>query len=246
MSSLFAEARSDEWLGRMLGRDAYSLVFDAAANLPAPESDDEQELRRLLNLSPVFIFTKVPPKETGLIRFLEARGFHLIDTNLLFHKPVVFSQGTQAAATVRFATPADEAETVRIARSNFTYSRFHLDNQIPGETADKIKAEWVRNYFRGQRGDRLVVAEEEGHVVGFLLILCDEARKLITIDLIATEMKYRCRGIAGNMVRFAEGAIKGYEGITVGTQLANTPSIQLYERLGFALQSASHVFHYHN
>ena len=147
---------------------------------------------------------------------------------------------------VRFATSADEAETVSIARSSFIYSRFHLDNQIPRETADRMKAEWVGNYFRGQRGNRLVVAEEEGHVVGFLLLLYDEVPKLITIDLIATDKAYQRRGIAREMVRFAEGSIPGYERIIVGTQLANVPSIQLYERLGFTVRSASHVFHYHN
>jgi len=246
MSSLLAEVRLDEWLSRMLERDAYSLAFDTIANSPALGHEEERELVRLSKLSPVFISAKVPPKESGLIRLLEQRGFHLVDTNLFFHKTVNCAENQSSVATIRFATPADEAEAIRIARSNFTYSRFHLDSQIPKEMANNLKAEWVRNYFSGQRGDRLVVAEEEGLVVGFTLIICDEAQKLITIDLIATDMKYRRRGVAGNMVRFTEGAIKGYERIMVGTQLANTPSIKLYERLGFALQSASYVFHYHN
>ncbi len=246
MSSLLAEVRLDEWLSSMLGRDTYSLTFDTAADFSAPGRSEEEELLRLLNVDPVLLFTKVPPTENRLIRFLEEKRFRLVDTNLLFHKPVVLYEGTRKDAVVRFAAPADEANAVSIARSSFIYSRFHLDSQIPKETADKIKAEWVGNYFRGQRGSRLVVAEEEGHVIGFMLVLCDEERRLITIDLIATEKAHRQRGIAAEMVRFAEGAMQHYKEITVGTQLANMPSIKLYERLGFTLQSASYVFHYHN
>ena len=34
--------------------------------------------------------------------------------------------------------------------------------------------------------------------------------------------------------------------IAVGTQVANLPSVRLYEKLGFRLAAAQYVFHFHN
>ena len=69
---------------------------------------------------------------------------------------------------------------------------------------------------------------------------------LLTIDLIATMEKYRGRGIAERMIRYAEGHCHGFDTIKVGTQIANMPSLKLYERMGFRISDSQYVFHYHH
>ena len=247
MSSCLSEVRFDGWLSEMLKRDAYRLAFKAPDRAEGRrESAEDHELQRLLQKTPVFLYAKIQPQETNLICFLEEKRFHLIDVNLIFSKSVVSAQALDSPLTVRFARHEDEQAAANIGRSSFTYSRFHLDTSIPKELADALKGEWVRNYFKGRRGQAMVVAEMGGVLAGFLLLLCDEKQRTLTIDLIASAPEHRRKGIAGAMVRFAESNLHGYERIIVGTQVANMPSIQLYDNLGFRVISASYVFHYHN
>ncbi|MBP1741959.1 MAG: hypothetical protein H6Q48_4252, partial [Deltaproteobacteria bacterium] len=94
------------------------------------------------------------------------------------------------------------------------------------------------------RGDNMVVAIKDSSPAGFLQLLY--SGKDLVIDLIAVEEKFRRMGIARAMIHFAETALRGFEEIAVGTQIANVPSIRLYEKLGFRVASSVYTFHYHH
>jgi ribosomal protein S18 acetylase RimI-like enzyme len=134
---------------------------------------------------------------------------------------------------------------VGLARRSFDYSRFHLDSVIPASVADTIKAEWAGNYFAGQRGDEMVVAVMRGTVVGFLLLLRGD-KGVLNVDLIAVDRDMRRKGISSDMIAYAESQCRNCSRILVGTQVANVPSIRLYEKIGFRLFASHYVFHYHN
>ena len=70
-----------------------------------------------------------------------------------------------------------------IAEREYDVSRFHLDPGIPDDVARSIKRDWVDNYFTGARGDRMFVAEHDGEVAGFQLVL--DTPEAAVIDLIA-------------------------------------------------------------
>ena len=90
------------------------------------------------------------------------------------------------------------------------------------------------------------VAEEShsGKIVGFALLALPAANEVV-IDLIAVEEGCRRRGIAADMIHFVESEFASSR-IAVGTQVANLPSVRLYEKLGFRLAHAQYVFHFHN
>lgn len=222
----------DPWMTIFLHQQAYQLLLD-----------DDPSVSLLLPEGTAFVFAKVSPHDLTIIRQLETRGFHLIDTNILFDKPVATTKKMVGHCTVRFAEPSDEPSVVQIAHNNFIYSRFHLDEAIDNEIANQIKAEWAKNYFRGDRGDQMVVAVVEGQVVGFNQLLYKDG--IVTIDLIAVDKHYHRRGVAADMITYAETESPAVQRIRVGTQLANLPSIKLYEKLGFRFHQAKYVFHYH-
>ena len=56
---------------------------------------------------------------------------------------------------------------------------------------------------------------------------------------------FRGRGIAKDMIMYSQNQFKDFEYIRVGTQLANKPSINLYEDMCFRYIEASYVFHCH-
>ena len=195
---------------------------------------------------PIFIYTKIPVVVgcLKLVKCVEWLGFHLVDTNIVFRKPILrnpkcFNNNFQ----VRFAQQEDREQVAELARKNFTYSRFHLDDEIPSSTADNIKAEWASNFFAGKRGDKLVVALINNVVVGFSLLL--ESMEDLIIDLIAVDKNQHRQGIASDMITYIEHHLNEFSRIQVGTQLVNVPSIRLYEKMGFRVFSSNYVFHYH-
>ena len=67
----------------------------------------------------------------------------------------------------------------------------------------------------------------------------------IIIDLIAVDKKYRKQGIARKLI---EGMINHYQEqhltFTVGTQISNKPSTDLYKKCGFLVAEYGLVWHY--
>ncbi|MGE3316489.1 MAG: N-acetyltransferase family protein [Planctomycetaceae bacterium] len=253
---------SDPWLAEQLQRDVYTLrlsrehvQFAHLRKIPV-DSGKFNQLRELQS-KPVFISSRVSSSDAehvDHVRFLEEHGFHLIDTSVqfdAFEKQIVFLP-EQDGNSFREATPEDRKAVVDIARRSFRFSRFHLDTQIPNELANQIKGAWTENYFNGKRGDRMVVAEREGQIVGFLLTM-PQGPVNRSIDLIAVDPKFQGRGVARGMIRteIETLPLPKYDIDSkdrwhlVGTQLANSASIALYQKLGFILTGSQYVFHFH-
>ncbi len=236
----------DTWLTDKLHREVYRFTLDDAS----VEKDGHhiQHINEFIHRNfpnkPMFIYTKVAPTATKSIKWLGKMGFNLIDTNVIFTKLTSPNSHLIGHSQVRFATSEDEHQTVEVARHNFIFSRFHLDPAFTKNEANMVKAEWVRNYFCGKRGQQMVVAAIDNQIVGFNQILYGANQTLI-IDLIAVDNSQRRKAIASDMIAYAEIHCPNFTTICVGTQLANIPSIRLYEKMGFRMSDANYVFHYH-
>lgn len=234
----YSEILPDNWLAGILGYDAYRVSLSR-------ETSGGTGLPAVLREGAVFAYAKVHPSDIANIIRLEDMGFRLIDTNITFDKPIDTTVHTPAdQCIVRFAEPEDEEPVVELARRSFHFSRFHLDPGIPTPIANTIKAEWVRNYFFGQRGHAMVIAEVDGVIAGFIQLL--KQQETLIIDLIAVDDAYRRKHIGSDMISFAEKHAGECSRLVVGTQLANIPSMRLYEKSGFRIAGASYVFHYHH
>ena len=235
----------DQWLFEIMDTAVYCLIVDDnfIKEVSDLKSTDHLQLPQIQS-GPIFIYTKVPPLSTNLIKFITKIGFNLVDTNIVFDKPMlVRKEIPNNKCSLRFALPEDESYVVELARNNFVYSRFHLDNDILLPVANKIKAEWARNYFAGLRGYKMVISLVNDVIVGFLLLL--KSGKNLIIDLIAVDNRHQRRGIASDMIAYVEFHLDCFSSIQVGTQLANVPSIRLYEKIGFRARMSNYVFHYH-
>lgn len=232
----------DDWLSEIIGRDTYKLVVDESL-VARTKNFFPKWLEQFKGLK-IFIHSKIPTNQLSYAHFLEKSGFNLIDTNVRLNKLSELRKNSKLAnnCKLRFTKPEDKKQVVNLAKNNFRFSRFHLDPLIDNSIADCIKGKWVENYYRGKRGDNLIVATVAEKIAGFLLLIKDN-QKLI-IDLIAVDSKYRGQKIASDMIIYAESLIKCTE-LMVGTQMTNIPSIRLYENLGFKMFSSEYVFHFH-
>lgn len=227
----------DDWLGRRLGVPAFHLGGGLKRVNEAPQAL-AAELRQA---GLCFVDAKVPVAETGSAATLESLGFRLADTNLRFGGTAAGPAGMQSRRSA-FARP-DQADAVAdLAGRAFVYDRFHQDPAISHSRAEAIKRDWARNFFAGRRGDWMVVAESQGRVAGFLQLL--KGGEDLIIDLVAVDADFRGLGLARDMIAFAAASC-GPPNVVVGTQVANLPSIALYQDLGLKLKAAQYVFHYH-
>ncbi len=220
--------REDAWLGKRLGCAAWTVEgSDTADGLSAS--------------GPGFFQARVPTADVARVGSLERVGFRTVDVTVTVRRDPGLAL-PERRAHVRDARADDRRAVIAIAEREYTVSRFHLDPAIADNVARSIKREWVDNYFKGARGDRMLVAEDDGQVTGFQLVL--DTPEAAVIDLIAVAAAARGRGIGSSLVcSLAESSPS--RPVQAGTQVANLPALRLYERLGFAVARTDYVLHRH-
>jgi GNAT superfamily N-acetyltransferase len=219
----------DVWLSDVMARPVHKASIDADADVA-------------LDRPHGFYFSRVPATEIRKVDALAAVGFRIVDAGVTLEREQA-GRVANGGNVVRAAVPQDREAVADIARRGFKFSRFHLDPQIPRALADEIKAQWAENFFRGQRGDTMVVAEVGGKPGGFLQLLHADDGALV-IDLIAVAAGHRGKGIGSAMIAWAAQHASGSR-MRVGTQAANVGSLRFYENLGFRTVATAYVMHLH-
>lgn len=195
-----------------------------------------------------FYAVKIPTYDIPLMR--RHADLNVVDVNLTFEcKPKIEDCFVPPEnLKIDFAKAYQFASVLKIAEISFKYSRFHLDPDVPRETANKIKKEWMANSLNGKRGNGVLVAELPQGVVGFLatLGLKEEDQRIGVIDLIAVVNGYQRQGIGQALIEAFFHYTNGlYDIYRVGTQAANITSIRLYEKMGFRMVGSTYVLHGH-
>jgi ribosomal protein S18 acetylase RimI-like enzyme len=234
---------SDEWLAGIFGHPVYR-VQDEDGRPPSTG-----EVLGAAGRDQALFYTRVPVGRVDRVANLTGIGFHVIDVTVTFEREPAPSSGfPRSSFTVRRASPRDRDRLLDIAGSCFVYSRFHADPLIPRATANAVKRGWIANYLAGKRGEALFVADTGGEPVGFLAVMAGEDGRVRTrvIDLIGVDPRHQGRGAGTALVAFFIGDSLGtYDLLRVGTQIANLPSLRLYEGCGFRISGASYVLHAH-
>jgi ribosomal protein S18 acetylase RimI-like enzyme len=170
-----------------------------------------------------------------------------VDVNVVFDRPTPSEDGP-LALDVGECTAAAAPAVLDIAESCFRYTRFHLDPHVDRVVANRIKREWIANFVERKRGDRLFVAYVDGRPAGFLAALATEqaGARTAVIDLVGVATDAQRRGVGVSLATaFANHYRKTCSRLLVGTQVANVPSIRLYEKLGYSLRHSHYVLHKH-
>ncbi len=235
--------QEDGWLSSVMERP----VFRVDAKQPG----DAAAVREHLAGRTGYYFAKVDAADVALTKELLRAGFYVADVCVTFAvapgRLIGGANPTVDVGTLPGGPDHDriESEVLAIAHDSFRFTRFHLDPLVSRATADLVKKEWVRNYAEGKRGDHLFVATTGGRATGFLAALRSHDGATAIIDLVGVHPDAQRQGVGRTMItRFAEHYRDARE-LLVGTQVANTPSVQLYESLGFRLKSSQYVLHMH-
>ena len=232
----------DNWLANHLECDAFKLVI--------PTDCSAQSIQEALGDAQAgFYFTKVSTTAVAQVQTLEKLAFSVVDVNVtLEREPNVPPVSNRGNCTIRDYDPSRDSAIAQIGEDCFVYSRFHLDPRVSNDLANRIKREWVENSMAGNRGDRLLVAEQDGQAVGFLIELhtSQNGKRTTIIDLVGVDRHHQGRGIGRAMMEHVVRRSSGSADLLrVGTQVANVPSLRLYESTGFRTADTQYVLHAH-
>jgi len=195
---------------------------------------------------PFMVEVKVPVEQVENVSALTALGFWLVDTGVQFGAPAATLAANAAVRSeawrIREARPEDRPRVARVVSDNMVTSRYHLDPRIDAARATEFKRAWVENFFDGLRGQRLLLAEDDSGIRGFLLVLEAGARGVI--DLIGVDPSLRGTGAVGGLISAWLAQAPHIAHVVVGTQVSNVTSMRAYGKLGFRVCGASYVLHY--
>ena len=143
----------------------------------------------------------------------------------------------------RKAKKNDIKQISNITKEEHLNSRFIIDKLIPVKFKKKYRSEWVKNFFRKQRGDYLIVAYKHNKILGFILIL--KKKNQFIIDLIVSGKKHRKKKVATSLINYINNKImKKKDKMIAGTQINNFIAIKMYKKLGF-IRKKNQTFCYH-
>jgi len=242
--------RTDAWLGSMIGWSVFSVEVSESDGSEVTEGLHEHAKGREATL----YYVKIDTRKTAMLQYLGRAGFEIVDVNVQLEARIADITAVEMAPGVQVddvkALPVEIADAAAgIAERCFRFSRFHLDPLIEGRVANRIKREWVLNYVQGRRGENLLIARRDGQPVGFLAVLLAEdaaCGRICRIDLIGVDPSAWRQGVARTLIRaLVDRYSDRCDCFQVGTQVANIPSIRLYERFGFMMTRTNYVLHRH-
>ncbi len=240
------------WETSLFGKHVYSLELCGHGDEKGVADDGGPWafLERLLaGSAPYMLSARIPASPPGWSASLESRGFHLMECYVELEHDLQILPCHSGNGTVRSVQTEDVSVLEDLARRAFSYSRFHMDPQIPRSAADESRAQWVGNACRG-RADAVLVATQGGAgPVGFLVCRLSgrDGRREAKLDLMAVDPQYRGQGIGiGLTVAFLRLAHEcGCSRAVVGTQAHNKVAMRTYVRAGFIPGNASLTYHKH-
>lgn len=186
----------------------------------------------------------------SLMHLLEDYGFITLDCVTTFFMELTSTpkvMPNSANCNIREAENKDLSGLKRVAYSSYVFDRFHSDPIISFKSANELHAAWTENCFLGDAADVVLVAEQDGMILGYIACKINRKAKeclnvmMGNIVLIATSKERQRQGIAQALIHKALGWLKNksVDLIEVTTQIQNIPALRLYQKIGFKIASSS-------
>lgn len=184
------------------------------------------------------------------IHALEKKGFRFMDALVTYvfnrHKHKILD--IKELCNIKMFKEKDLQVLVNIARAAFSKDRFHLDRRILYAKANNLFGEWIKNCTRGKYADRVIVAERDSQVVGFLTFKLNKELQKFTGYKIAghglSAVSPEAKGIYPGLVKAAIQYIAlNYDFLEFDTQLNNYEVIKVWQKFGFDFIRVKYTFH---
>lgn len=199
------------------------------------------------------------PEDSLGLQLLNACGFHLMDTTVMYElslnqpsasKPVA----RERVAPVRKAEESDLPTLKEIARICFSMrenniNRFNSDPYLPRHKVESLYENWIVNSFKGELADALYIIEsEDGKPAGFISTqrsdksLYGSSSDAVQIPINAVHPDYKGRGYYRQMVEHVifRAREEGSARLEIWTHLSNNAVHNVWQSLGARITNSGH------
>lgn len=122
------------------------------------------------------------------------------------------------------------------------YSRYKVDPMISDDDFKRLYRRWVDNSVNGQLADYVLACKEDEIYSGFITAKVKD--HAISIGLIATDSKYRGKGIGNTLIQEIKNlAYNKNLAVEVTTQANNITACAFYEHNGFRIGHQEYIYH---
>lgn len=194
------------------------------------------------------LVARCPAEDLAAAQAMEAAGGRLMDTLVYWARALdrPFPEERPPAA-VRPLRAGDAPEVARVAAGAFRgyFGHYHADPRLDRAKADAVYVSWAeRSCLDPSAASKVLVAEHEGRVAGFLTLL-PRGDDELEIILNGVDPALQRHGIYRGLVLAAmhEARADGKRSLVVSTQLINLGVQKTWARLGFELSRSYHTFH---
>ncbi|MFH0791137.1 MAG: hypothetical protein V2A64_05845 [Candidatus Omnitrophota bacterium] len=253
----FAVLRYLHWDSKHLDKNMWQIAYLTAQGCYSETVRIKNGLLRGIlkytgGMKNMHLSCKVDTSDISTIHVLESSGFKLMDTIVTWlFKPDRSIPKFKNMFKVRGFQKKDLDSLMELAKHSFSTNRFHLDPHIPNDNADRLYAEWVKNYCAGiNKGKtRVIIAEGKNRIAGFLAYRLNEEMKrmsgykIIGQGLMAVSPY--AKGAAVSLVNATtKDVLLDYDFAEFDGLITNHEAIRIYEAFNFEIIRSKYTFHY--
>ncbi len=194
------------------------------------------------------LIARCPTRDLPAAQAMERNGFLLMDTLVYFRRDLLKQPlPERAGIPIRPALVEDVDAVGEIARQAFRgyLGHYHADPRLDRSACDDLYVDWARrSCSQPELADGMLVAEQDGVLVGFLTLKCLDQG---TADgrLYAVLPQAQGRGIGKDLL--VEGMRwcreHGLQAMIISTQITNLASQVSWVRVGFTPHESFYTFH---
>jgi len=135
---------------------------------------------------------------------------------------------------------------VKLAIQSGVYSRFNVDTKIGRDKFEELYRIWVTKSVEREIAKDVIVYVHDNETAGYLTI--GEKNNRADLGMGSVDSQYRGMGFGRVLFENAEKRAfdLGYTQIQIVTQGNNIPACQLYESIGYTIESIDYFYHIWN
>lgn len=200
------------------------------------------------NLAPNSYYTiNAPSGDIVLVRALSSTRFNLVETRLNYFLKLGQNQVPASIDIIKEASLTDipHLRSVAIKMRN-RFDRVHADPAFSQDAADQYLARFVEESVKGFADLVLKIVDDKGVPFGFLAgnypteISGTQVSRLVLAAVDSSVQKGGLYDLLREMIYRVK--IKNADYLTTITQAANIPAIRVWEKAGFSLFKATHLY----
>jgi ribosomal protein S18 acetylase RimI-like enzyme len=193
-----------------------------------------------------FLIARCPGCDLASAQAMEQHGFLLMDSLIYYARPLK-TPVPALEISVRRVVPEEAEKVSALAAEAFRDygGHYHADSRLDRGKCDEVYPSWAyRSCVSRQVADEVLVTEQEGEIVGFVTL---KSRNLQEgeIPLYGVLPTLQQKGLGRGLIIAALNWFhsRGFERVSISTQVTNLASQKVWIRLGFEPAEVFYTFH---